>query len=134
MVARQAITVPGLNRGVGIPAGYILGRTGLGGHGPVQLLALHDLQGIGVATNDTVQTQSSTDVSTALSSTTSAITAQSALDSTALSSGLSTTLSSALSAVTSLSSALSGGVTAGPFTTVTGIRVVNGIVVSLAGT
>ena len=42
------IVIPGLNRGAGIPSGYIVGRLPGSGHGPAQLLDLLSLRQMGI--------------------------------------------------------------------------------------
>lgn len=93
------IVVPGMNRGAGIPAGFVLGRRS--GHGPVELLNLAQLRGIGVATEFGVVTSNSQTVSIAHSETVS------------LSSAVSTVISGSVSVlnsrIDSLSTAVGGG-------------------------
>lgn len=43
------IGIPGLNRGAGIPAGFVLGRRRGKGKGPAELLDLAEMQGAGLA-------------------------------------------------------------------------------------
>lgn len=110
------LVIPGLNRGAGIPPGYVMGRLPGSGHGPAQLLNLNDLRRVGLATAaGTTQSTSlavstatslvgslSASVSTSISSIISTDTAQS----TSLSQ-ISSSLSGAISSTTSLSTAVS---------------------------
>lgn len=65
------IVIPGLNRGAGVPAGYVLGRARGTGQGPAQLLNVNQLQAIGVSTRPFTAQLNSTTGSTAASATAS---------------------------------------------------------------
>jgi len=103
------IVVPGLNRGAGIPAGYILGRRPGTGHGPAELLDLTGMKALGVATGAGLAQSASVVASTAASATTSLSTGVSSVDSgqTVSLSQISSSLSGAISSTSSLSSAVS---------------------------
>lgn len=51
-----SVVVPGLNRGIGVPAGYVLGRLPGTGHGPAQLLSLTHLKQMGLAATASIST------------------------------------------------------------------------------
>lgn len=89
------IGIPGLNRGAGVPAGYVVGRRRGAKQGPAELLDLNQLQGQGVGTMAHTNRKSSSTESTALSSTTSL--------STSVSTALSSTNSTNVTQSTSLS-------------------------------
>lgn len=50
------VVIPGLNRGIGVPAGYVLGRLPGTGQGPAQLLSLTHLKQMGVAAAASIST------------------------------------------------------------------------------
>lgn len=50
------VVIPGLNRGIGVPAGYVLGRLPGTGHGPAQLLSLTHLKQMGIAATASIST------------------------------------------------------------------------------
>lgn len=92
---RPKIVVPGLNRGIGVPAGYVLGRQRGSGKGPAELLDLNQLQALGVGTKAHTVRTGSTIASTAHSETVS------------LSTSVSTQISSVVSVNTGQSTSLS---------------------------
>lgn len=95
MARPPKIVIPGLNRGAGIPPGYVLGRLPGTGQGPAQLLGLTALRKVGLATGAGVAQSTSIAISTATSLTAS------------LSSGVSTSISSVVSVNTAQSTSLS---------------------------
>jgi len=50
------VVIPGLNRGIGVPAGYVLGRLPGTGQGPAQLLSLTHLKQMGLAATASIST------------------------------------------------------------------------------
>jgi hypothetical protein len=50
------VVIPGLNRGIGVPAGYVLGRLPGTGQGPAQLLSLTHLKQMGIAATASIST------------------------------------------------------------------------------
>lgn len=103
--------VPGLNRGHGIPSGYIVGRLPGSGRGPAQLISVEQLSRFGVDSKKTpagnADAQNLSATVSGVASLGSAITSLSGGVSTSASSNLSTAESYALSSVTSLSTGVS---------------------------
>jgi hypothetical protein len=94
------IGIPGLNRGVGIPAGYAVGRRRGKGKGPAELLDTNQLRGQGLQLVAASNQQTSSAISTAASSVSSLSTSVSTITSgqsaslSQISNSLSTTNSS----------------------------------------
>lgn len=116
MAQPPKIVIPGLNRGAGVPPGYVLGRLPGTGHGPAQLLNLNALRKVGLATASGATQSTSVAISTAQSLTASLSTAVSGSISSVVSvntaqstslSQISSSLSGAISSTASLSTAVS---------------------------
>lgn len=95
MAKPPKLVIPGLNRGAGIPPGYVAGRPPGTGKGPLQLLNLAQLRKVGLATAFVVTQSTSLVQSIAHSETVS------------LSTGVSTSISSVVSTNTAQSTSLS---------------------------